>query len=55
MSRNWGQIWTNGDGREVGQGLSFRVVAGDGRSVELDSVVPQGWAFGQSFEGKGQF
>ncbi|TKW09302.1 hypothetical protein SEVIR_6G085900v4 [Setaria viridis] len=55
MSRNWGQIWTSGDSRHVGQGLSFRVVAGDGRSVELDNVVPQGWAFGQSFEGRGQF
>jgi hypothetical protein len=35
MARSWGQIWTGGDGR----------------SVELDGVVPQGWAFGQSCEG----
>ncbi|CAO2210330.1 unnamed protein product [Urochloa humidicola] len=55
MSRNWGQIWTSGNSRQVGQGLSFRVVAGDGRAVELDNVVPQGWAFGQSFEGRAQF
>nr|CAB3479765.1 unnamed protein product [Digitaria exilis] len=55
LSRSWGQIWSNGDGRLVGQGVSFRVVASDGRSVELDDVVPPQWAFGQSFEGKGQF
>ncbi|KAJ1266952.1 hypothetical protein BS78_07G019200 [Paspalum vaginatum] len=54
MARNWGQIWTC-DGRHVGQGLSFRVVASDGRSVELDGAVPASWAFGQSFEGRGQF
>ncbi|EES14420.1 hypothetical protein BDA96_07G018800 [Sorghum bicolor] len=55
LSRSWGQVWTNGDGRSVGEGLSFRVVAGDGRAVVLDDAVPPGWAFGQSFEGRGQF
>lgn len=56
MARSWGQVWTTGDGgRSVGQGLSFRVVAGDGRALVLDGAVPPGWAFGQSFEGKGQF
>nr|AUE24137.1 expansin 36 [Saccharum hybrid cultivar] len=55
MARNWGQVWTNGDGRSVGEGLSFRVVASDGRAVVLDDAVPSGWAFGQSFEGRGQF
>ncbi|XP_062193052.1 expansin-A25-like [Phragmites australis] len=54
MSRNWGQIW-NGDKRHVGQGLSFRVVASDGRALVLDDVVPPAWAFGQSFEASGQF
>lgn len=56
MARSWGQVWTTGDGgRSVGKGLSFRVVAGDGRALVLDGAVPPGWAFGQSFEGKGQF
>ncbi|TVU43623.1 hypothetical protein EJB05_10109, partial [Eragrostis curvula] len=54
MARNWGQVW-NADHRHVGQGLSFRVVAGDGRALVLDDVVPPGWAFGQSFEAAGQF
>ncbi|KAL6856897.1 hypothetical protein ACP4OV_018279 [Aristida adscensionis] len=53
MARNWGQIW-NADPRHVGQGLSFRVVAGDGRAVVLDDAVPPTWAFGQSFEARGQ-
>ncbi|TVU43619.1 hypothetical protein EJB05_10104, partial [Eragrostis curvula] len=47
-------VW-NADHRHVGQGLSFRVVAGDGRALVLDDVVPPGWAFGQSFEAAGQF
>lgn len=55
MARSWGQVWTNGDGRSVGEGLSFRVVASDGRTIVLDDAVPPGWAFGQSFEGRGQF
>ncbi|PWZ04427.1 Expansin-A23 [Zea mays] len=56
MARSWGQVWTTGDGSwSVGQGLSFRVVAGDGRALVIDGAVPPGWAFGQSFEGKGQF
>jgi hypothetical protein len=41
MSRNWGQVW-NADRRHVGQGLSFRVAASDGRAVVLDDVVPPG-------------
>jgi hypothetical protein len=45
MLQNWGQIWTSSDSRFVGQGLSFRVITGDGSLVELDDVVPQGWAF----------
>jgi hypothetical protein len=55
MRRNWGQIWDGDVQRLVGQGLSFRVVASDGRTVVLDGVVPPMWAIGQSFEGKGQF
>ncbi|KAL6659542.1 hypothetical protein ACP70R_003582 [Stipagrostis hirtigluma subsp. patula] len=54
MTRSWGQIW-NVHPRHIGQGLSFRVVAGDGRAVALDDAVPPTWAFGQSFEAKGQF
>ncbi|KAK3120873.1 hypothetical protein QOZ80_8BG0642950 [Eleusine coracana subsp. coracana] len=54
MRRNWGQIWEGG-ARLIGQGLSFRVVARDGRAVVMDHVVPPGWAFGQSFQAKGQF
>lgn len=56
MKRNWGAVWDGGDvHRLVGQGLSFRVVAGDGRMLELEGVAPGNWAVGQSFEGKGQF
>uniref|UniRef100_A0ACD5WZJ4 Uncharacterized protein n=1 Tax=Avena sativa TaxID=4498 RepID=A0ACD5WZJ4_AVESA len=55
MKRNWGQIWDGDVHKLVGQGLSFSVVASDGRSVLLDSVVPATWAIGQSFEGNGQF
>ncbi|KAM3211471.1 hypothetical protein ACQJBY_064933 [Aegilops geniculata] len=55
MKRNWGQIWDGDVQNLVGQGLSFRVVASDGRSVVLDGVVPASWTIGQSFEGKGQF
>uniref|UniRef100_A0A0D9VTR9 Expansin n=1 Tax=Leersia perrieri TaxID=77586 RepID=A0A0D9VTR9_9ORYZ len=51
MSRNWGQNWQS-NGQLNGQSLSFRLTAGDGRTLTCANVAPSGWQFGQTFEGR---
>ncbi|KAJ8452278.1 hypothetical protein Cgig2_006083 [Carnegiea gigantea] len=54
MVRNWGMKW-QATGNLYGQALSFQVTASDGKTIQLDNVVPSNWQFGQSFEGKLNF
>ncbi|XP_020581041.1 expansin-A4-like [Phalaenopsis equestris] len=51
LRHNWGQYWET-NANLVGQFLSFRVTAGDGRRSTSWHVVPSNWQFGQTFEGK---
>ncbi|WOL06051.1 hypothetical protein Cni_G14783 [Canna indica] len=54
MQRNWGANWqTNADYRR--QGLSFRIVLGDGKTLEFAGVVPSNWSPGETFVSQGQF
>lgn len=51
MKRNWGQKWET-NVKLVGESLTFRVKASDGRSSTSWHVAPQNWQFDQTFEGK---
>ncbi|PKI57632.1 hypothetical protein CRG98_021960 [Punica granatum] len=51
MKRLWGQKWET-DAMLVGQSLTFRVRAVDGRTSTSWHVAPPNWQFGQTFEGK---
>ncbi|KAI3872851.1 hypothetical protein MKW92_028935 [Papaver armeniacum] len=51
MKRDWGQYWIT-DAKCVGESLTFRVIASDGRSSTSWHVTPENWQFGQTFEGK---
>ncbi|XP_042499964.1 expansin-A9-like [Macadamia integrifolia] len=51
MSRNWGMNWQTGTVL-VGESLTFRVVASDGRTSTAWHVAPRNWQFGQTYEGK---
>ncbi|KAM7526181.1 hypothetical protein LguiA_016083 [Lonicera macranthoides] len=51
MKRNWGQKWET-NVVLVGESLTFRVRASDGRTSTSWRVAPRNWQFGQTFEGK---
>ncbi|KAI3880045.1 hypothetical protein MKX03_003866 [Papaver bracteatum] len=51
MRRDWGQNWVT-DAMLVGESLTFRVIAGDGRSSTSWHITDTNWQFGQTYEGK---
>ncbi|XP_057982197.1 expansin-A9-like [Malania oleifera] len=51
LKRNWGQKWVT-DAMLVGESLTFRVQASDGRFSTSWHIAPKNWQFGQTFEGK---
>lgn len=51
MTRSWGQKWIT-PCMLVGESLTFRVRASDGRFSTSWHVVPRTWKFGQTFIGK---
>lgn len=54
MKRNWGQKWES-NCMLVGESLSFRVRASDGRFSTSWHVTPKDWKYGQTFHGKKNF
>ncbi|KAF5748934.1 Expansin-A23 -like protein [Tripterygium wilfordii] len=54
MNRDWGQRWVTKN-QLVGQSLSFQVTTSDGKMVTEYNVVPAGWQFGQTYQGKINF
>jgi len=54
MQRIWGANWqTNTAYRN--QGLSFKLMLGDGKTLEFTGVVPSSWRPGEAFASKNQF
>ncbi|KAK4583075.1 hypothetical protein RGQ29_026024 [Quercus rubra] len=51
MKRSWGQKWET-DAMLVGESLTFRVRASDGRYSTAWHIAPKNWQFGQTYEGK---
>lgn len=51
LKRIWGQKWVT-DAMMVGESLTFRVRASDGRFSTSWHVAPKTWQFGQTFQGK---
>ncbi|PON48999.1 Expansin [Parasponia andersonii] len=51
MKRMWGQRWVT-DAMMVGESLTFRVRASDGRFSTAWHIAPKNWQFGQTFQGK---
>lgn len=51
MLRSWGQKWVT-NAMMVGESLTFRVRASDGRFSTSWHIAPTNWQFGQTFEGK---
>ena len=51
MKRSWGQKWET-NAMLVGESLTFRVRASDGRYSTSWHIAPKNWQFGQTFEGK---
>ncbi|KAF2289848.1 hypothetical protein GH714_038901 [Hevea brasiliensis] len=51
LERDWGSTWKT-SAHMVGESLTFRVRASDGRYSTSWHIAPKNWQFGQTFEGK---